>query len=60
MRELSERRQDEEYADSVRESFTVYEETYRDGSLKNECWNTRNGYGNRSAAEAPEDPRTDE
>ncbi|MDO5434902.1 MAG: hypothetical protein Q4G19_00875 [Clostridia bacterium] len=32
----------ERWADNDRDSevYTVREETYRDGSLKNECWNT--------------------
>lgn len=45
---MSERKADlkeKEWADSIPETETdapePYEETYRDGSAKNECWNDR-------------------
>lgn len=33
-------RAEEEYGEGGRETWSAYEETYRDGSLKNECWNS--------------------
>ena len=38
---------EEEYSDNGRVTYGGYEETYRDGSLKNECWNS--GTAKRSA-----------
>lgn len=55
---ISERRrqQEEEYSDNGRVTYGGYEETYRDGSLKNECWNS--GTGKKSAL--PEDDTDDQ
>ena len=41
MSETGRRNREEEYADRGRENWSLYEETYRDGSLKNECLNSR-------------------
>ena len=42
MSEVTRKRSEEEYGDSGRENWSAFEETYRDGSLKNECWNSGN------------------
>lgn len=50
--------QEELYSDTPEERDelrSAYEETYRDGSLKNECWNS----GFRSADRMPEAPDDD-
>lgn len=40
MSEMKRKNAEEEYGDRERENWSSFEETYRDGSLKNECWNS--------------------
>ncbi|MBR3098256.1 MAG: hypothetical protein IKH18_01615 [Clostridia bacterium] len=42
MSEFRRDQKEEQYSDKDRdqETFSVFEETYRDGSAKNECWNS--------------------
>ena len=40
MSEMKRKNAEEEYGDRERENWSSFEETYWDGSLKNECWNS--------------------
>ena len=55
MNERGRRYGEENYADGNREDYSSYEETYRDGSLKNECWNTDPGHQRFSLEPDPEE-----
>lgn len=54
MSEPGKRSREEEYADSGRENWSAYEETYRDGSLKNECWNSHADTGRKKDPDGDE------
>ena len=56
MSEVRRSRMAEEYADQAREVYGAPEETYRDGSLKNECWND----GEKRKEDAEDEEEDDE
>lgn len=60
MSETGRRNREEEYADSGRENWSAFEETYRDGSLKNECWNSHPGTYGRKNDPDQDDPDTED
>ena len=55
MSEMKRKQSEEEYSDRGRENWSAYEETYRDGSLKNECWNSGGKRPNSAKKETDEE-----